>query len=160
MVLDGCLRKKLDHINMRRRSLVDFHHSGPIIGPSKKKEGRMLKTVTKEGDGIIKNIDITRYFLVPHHEDAFLTVQSENGVWGISDDHAGEFTFFANREEAERMAEQKILQYRREWMEIREKSLPDDTDDPGWNAHEEDSMWMEKAAKAVDTRAKSLSVKP
>jgi hypothetical protein len=120
----------------------------------------MLKTVTKEGDGIIKNIDITRYFLVPHHEDAFLTVQSENGVWGISDDHAGEFTFCANREEAERMAEQKILQYRREWMEIRKESLPDDTDDPGWNAHEEDSMWMEKAAKAVDTRAKSLSVKP
>jgi hypothetical protein len=120
----------------------------------------MLKTVTKEGDGIIKNIDITRYFLVPHHKDAFLTVQSENGVWGISDDHAGELIFCANREEAEKGAELRIVQYRREWMEIRAETLPDDADDPEWNAHEQDCMWMENAAKAVDTCAKSLSVKP
>jgi hypothetical protein len=120
----------------------------------------MLKTVTKEGDGIIKNIDITRYFLIPHHEDAFLTVRMENGVWGISDDHAGEFIACVNRGEAEIMAELKIGQYRREWMEIREETLPDDTDSPEWDVHEQDCMWMEKAANAVDTRVKSLSVKP
>ena len=118
----------------------------------------MLTAVTKEGDGINKDIDITRYFLIPHHEDAFLTVQSENGVWGISDDHAGEFIACVNRGEAEKMAELKIVQYRREWMEIREETLPDDTDSPEWDVHEQDCIWMEKAAKAVDAQAKCLSV--
>ena len=72
----------------------------------------------------------------------------------------GEFIGCANREEAEKMAELKIVQYRREWMEIREETLPDDTDGPEWDVHEQDCMWMEKAASAVDARAKCLSVEP
>ena len=109
--------------------------------------------ITVEQDGIIKTIDMTRYFLAPHHEDAHLTVQMETGAWGISDDHAGEFICCVDREQAEKQAEQKILQYRREWMAIREECLPDDTDDPEWDAYEEHCMWMEMAARAVNARA-------
>jgi hypothetical protein len=47
--------------------------------------------VNKEEDAIVKHNDTTEYYLVPHHEDAFLTVQMENDAWGISDDHAGGF---------------------------------------------------------------------
>ena len=108
--------------------------------------------MNKEDDGILKYNDTTEYYLVPHHEEPFLTVQTENGAWGISDDHTGEFICCANRDEAEKKAKKLITQYRFEWIEIRAETLPDDTDDPEWDAHEAFCMWIGDAAKRVDAR--------
>jgi hypothetical protein len=121
----------------------------------------MTIIVTKEADGIVKNTqNTTNYFLVPRDEDALLTVQIENGHWGISDELAGLFINCDSREQAERKAEQLIIQYRLEWMEIRQDTLPDDIDDTEWDCYEVDCMWIEKAAKAAEARLNSFTVEP
>ena len=112
----------------------------------------MNTNLNKNDDGIVKNIHSTNYYLLPRHADAFLTVQMENGDWGISDEHAGQFICSANRQEAEERAEKLITHYRFEWLELMLETLPDDTDDPEWDAHEAVCSWVIEAEKRFSAR--------